>query len=82
MELKMAANINDFKKLRVDQVGALRAPLSLRQMFERYDKDEVSKDAFVAVCEAAIEGMIHKQESLTRHPGSNRWRVKTPKFSR
>ena len=64
MELKMAANIDGLKKLRVDQVGALRAPLPLRQLFERYDKNEVSKDAFVAARETAIEGMIHKQESL------------------
>lgn len=60
----MASGDGDLKKLRVDQVGALRAPPSLRQMFEKRDRGEVSQKAFVASREEAIAGIIRKQEDI------------------
>lgn len=60
----MTADIADLKRLRVDQVGALRAPLPLRKLFEQYNKGELSEAAFISAREKAIEGMIRKQESL------------------
>ncbi len=60
----MAKGDEDLKKLRVDQVGALRAPASLRQLFEKRDREEVSEEKFVAAREAAIAGIIRKQEEI------------------
>lgn len=60
----MTKDIGDLKRLRVDQVGALRAPPPLRQLFAARDKGEVTDEAFVAARERAIEGMIRKQEAL------------------
>jgi 5-methyltetrahydropteroyltriglutamate--homocysteine methyltransferase len=60
----MAKGDEDLKKLRVDQVGALRAPASLRQLFEKRDREEVSEEKFVAAREEAIAGIIRKQEEI------------------
>jgi len=60
----MAKGDEDLKKLRVDQVGALRAPASLRQLFEKRDGGEVSEEKFVAAREEAIAGIIRKQEEI------------------
>jgi 5-methyltetrahydropteroyltriglutamate--homocysteine methyltransferase len=60
----MTKEEGDIKKLRVDQVGALRAPASLRQLFEKWDRKEVSEKAFVAAREEAIAGIIRKQEEI------------------
>lgn len=54
----------DLKTLRVDQVGALRAPASLRQLFEQRDRGDVSEENFVAAREEAIAGIIRKQEDI------------------
>ena len=60
----MAKGDEDLKKLRVDQVGALRAPASLRQLFEKRDREEVSEEVFAAAREEAIAGIIRKQEEI------------------
>lgn len=60
----MAKGDEDLKKLRVDQVGALRAPAPLRQVFEKREREEVSEEAFVAAREEAIAGIIRKQEEI------------------
>ena len=60
----MAQGDEDLKKVRVDQVGALRAPASLRQLFEMRDREEVSEEAFVVAREEAIAGIIRKQEEI------------------
>lgn len=60
----VAAAIGDLRHVRVDQVGALRAPAPLRQLFARRDKGEVTEETFVAARERAIEEMIRKQEAL------------------
>jgi len=60
----MAKGDEDLKTLRVDQVGALRAPASLRQLFEKRDQGEVSEEVFVAAREEAIAGIIRKQEEI------------------
>ncbi len=60
----MAKGLEGLKKLRIDQVGALRAPASLRQLFEKRDKEEASEEAFVAAREEAIAGIIRKQEEI------------------
>lgn len=60
----MAQDNQDLRKLRVDQVGALRAPAPLRQMFEKRDRNEVSEEAFVAAREDAIAAIIAKQEDI------------------
>ena len=60
----MAREYTNLKKLRVDQVGALRAPAPLRELFEQHEKGDVSKEAFVAAREQAITGIIRKQEEI------------------
>jgi 5-methyltetrahydropteroyltriglutamate--homocysteine methyltransferase len=57
-------NGDDLRHLRVDQVGALRAPPALRAMFELYNKGEVDEGQFIAAREKAIAEIIHKQESI------------------
>lgn len=52
------------RTLRVDQVGALRAPAPLRRLFEKRGTGEISEDAFVAAREDAIAGIIRKQEDI------------------
>jgi 5-methyltetrahydropteroyltriglutamate--homocysteine methyltransferase len=54
----------DLRHLRVDQVGALRAPRALRTLFERYNKGELPEDDFITARETAIAEMIRKQESI------------------
>ncbi len=51
-------------KLRVDQVGALRAPASLRALFAKREKGELSGDAFIAAREEAIADVIRRQEEI------------------
>ena len=58
------ADIENLKQLRVDQVGALRAPRALRELFERYNKGELAVDEFMAAREKAIADVIRKQESI------------------
>lgn len=58
------ADIENLRQLRVDQVGALRAPRALRELFERYNKGELAADDFVAAREKAIANVIRKQESI------------------
>src|SRR5258708_3030512 len=58
------ADIENLRHLRVDQVGALRAPRALRELFERYNKGELAADDFVAAREKAIAEVIRKQESI------------------
>ncbi|MDX1484407.1 MAG: cobalamin-independent methionine synthase II family protein [Alphaproteobacteria bacterium] len=60
----MAIAVGDLRNLRVDQVGALRAPASLRQLFEKREIEEVSEKTFVAAREKAIAEIIHKQEEI------------------
>lgn len=60
----MATKTEDVRALRVDQVGALRAPAPLRQLFEKRLKGEVSEQAFIAAREDAIAEMIRKQEAV------------------
>ncbi|MQA65810.1 MAG: hypothetical protein GEU76_07905 [Alphaproteobacteria bacterium] len=60
----MARGNGNLKKLRVDQVGALRAPASLRQLFEKQGKGDVSEEAFIVAREQAIAGIIRKQEEI------------------
>lgn len=55
---------DDLKTLHVDQVGALRAPAPLRQLFEKRDKGEISEEEFVAAREVSIAGIIRKQEEI------------------
>jgi len=58
------AGHEDLKHLRVDQIGGLRAPVTLREAFERHRKGEISAEQFIALREATIAEMIGKQESL------------------
>jgi 5-methyltetrahydropteroyltriglutamate--homocysteine methyltransferase len=64
MARKDASEDTDLKMLRVDQVGALRAPAPLRLLFEQWDKAEISEDVFVAAREEAIATTIGKQEEI------------------
>lgn len=52
------------RHLRVDQVGALRAPPVLRALFERYNKGELSEEQFIEARERAIADVIRKQEAI------------------
>lgn len=60
----MAMGLEDLKSLRIDQVGALRAPQPLRQLFDQRDRGEASEQAFAAAREEAIAGIIRKQEDI------------------
>ncbi|MFM2128781.1 MAG: hypothetical protein RL477_327 [Pseudomonadota bacterium] len=60
----MAKDKDDLRTLRVDQVGALRAPASLRRLFEGRNKGDVSEETFVAAREQAIAAIIRKQEDI------------------
>lgn len=60
----MAQGIAELRALRVDQVGALRAPATLRRMFEQRDSGDLSEESFIAAREQAIAGIIRKQEDI------------------
>jgi 5-methyltetrahydropteroyltriglutamate--homocysteine methyltransferase len=60
----MAKRDRDLKTSRVDQVGALRAPAPLREMFQKRENGDVTEEAFVAGREEAIAGIIRKQEEI------------------
>ena len=59
-----AREIADLRTMHVDQVGALRAPAPLREMFDRWRKGEITTDQFIAFREPAIAQMIRTQESI------------------
>jgi 5-methyltetrahydropteroyltriglutamate--homocysteine methyltransferase len=58
------ANTENIRHLRVDQVGALRAPPALRALFEHYNKGELPEEQFIEGREKAIADVIRKQESI------------------
>jgi 5-methyltetrahydropteroyltriglutamate--homocysteine methyltransferase len=60
----MAMLDQDIRTVRVDQVGALRAPGGLRQLFDRRETGEITEEAFLAAREEAIAAVIRKQEDI------------------
>ena len=54
----------ELKTLRVDQVGGLRAPLALREAFERHRRGELTEPQFIELRESAIAEVIARQEAL------------------
>lgn len=60
----MEKAVPNLKNMRVDQVGALRAPASLRQLFDKRERGQVSEEVFVEAREKAIAGIISRQEEI------------------
>ena len=57
-------DLQQLKTLRVDQVGGLRAPLALREAFDRRRRNEITEAQFIELRESAIAEVIARQESL------------------
>jgi 5-methyltetrahydropteroyltriglutamate--homocysteine methyltransferase len=60
----MANATEDLKRLRVDQVGSLCAPSSLRRVFADYKRGEASEQELDRAKDGAIRDLIAKQESI------------------
>jgi 5-methyltetrahydropteroyltriglutamate--homocysteine methyltransferase len=59
-----SATMEDLKLLRVDQVGGLAVPSSLRRVFEAYKQGKASEEEFGRAKDEAIRQVIAKQESI------------------
>src|SRR5262245_39245652 len=55
---------DQFKHLRVDQVGSLGAPLRLQQVFERYKRGGASEDELAREKDRAIRHVIERQDGI------------------
>jgi 5-methyltetrahydropteroyltriglutamate--homocysteine methyltransferase len=59
-----SATMEDLKRLRVDQVGGLAAPDSLRRVFEAYKQGKASETEFGRAKDEAIRHVIARQETI------------------
>jgi 5-methyltetrahydropteroyltriglutamate--homocysteine methyltransferase len=59
-----AETIEDLKQLRVDQVGGLSCPPSLRDVYERYKDAQASEDELNRAKDEAIRHVIARQEAI------------------
>jgi 5-methyltetrahydropteroyltriglutamate--homocysteine methyltransferase len=60
----MPANTQDFRKMRVDQVGSLAPPLKLRAAFRRFKNAEISREDLTPFQDDAICEVIRAQEAI------------------
>ena len=58
----MAATV-DLNTLRIDHIGSLVRPASLREAFARHDRGQMSRDDFVKAQDEAIRAVIQQQEA-------------------
>lgn len=56
--------MTDLRRIRVDQVGSLCAPLALQEVFGRYKRGEASNDELKAAQDKAITAIVSKQTEL------------------
>jgi 5-methyltetrahydropteroyltriglutamate--homocysteine methyltransferase len=56
--------MTDLKRIRVDQVGSLCAPLPLQRVFGRYKRGEATNQELNAAQDKAINAIVAKQTSL------------------
>jgi 5-methyltetrahydropteroyltriglutamate--homocysteine methyltransferase len=59
-----AVTTEDLKRLRVDQVGGLCAPLGLRRVFDAYKRGEATEAEFGRAKDEATRHVIARQESV------------------
>jgi len=59
-----AAAMEDFRQMRVDQVGSLSAPSRLQQIFNDYKRGKASEEELGRAKDDAIRDVIHKQEAI------------------
>jgi 5-methyltetrahydropteroyltriglutamate--homocysteine methyltransferase len=53
----------DLKTIRIDHIGSLVRPASLREAFARHDRRQISRDDFVKAQDEAIRAVIQQQEA-------------------
>jgi 5-methyltetrahydropteroyltriglutamate--homocysteine methyltransferase len=53
----------DLKTIRIDHIGSLVRPASLREAFARHDRRQMSRDDFVKAQDEAIRAVIQQQEA-------------------
>ncbi|MCC6889474.1 MAG: cobalamin-independent methionine synthase II family protein [Hyphomicrobiales bacterium] len=56
--------MTDLRRIRVDQVGSLCAPLALQEVFGRYKRGEASNDELKTAQDKAITAIVTKQTDL------------------
>jgi 5-methyltetrahydropteroyltriglutamate--homocysteine methyltransferase len=62
-----AASLPDLKTLRVDQVGSLLRPATLKQAFAKFGLGEITAEQLRAAQDEAIRDVIAKQQALNLH---------------
>lgn len=59
-----AAAMDEFKQMRVDQVGSLCAPSRLQQIFDDYQRGKAAAEELARAKDEAIGDVIRKQEAI------------------
>jgi methionine synthase II (cobalamin-independent) len=53
----------ELKKIRIDHIGSLVRPATLKNIFARFDRGQASRDELTKAQDQAIRDVIHKQEA-------------------
>jgi 5-methyltetrahydropteroyltriglutamate--homocysteine methyltransferase len=59
----MTSAINDLSLIRIDHIGSLVRPASLKDVFARYDRGQASREELAKAQDDAIRDVIEKQEA-------------------